>query len=328
MKPKLTSFFALTTFVAAAFASTSSFAQTTWLMSVENPDGNYHTENAKQFAQDVAAATDGALEIDVHAGAELLKRPDLKRGVQTGVVQIGDITMSVLGNDHWIFELDSVPLLATSFEDAKKLWEVSRNATQARLAEDGLILIYAAPWPPQGIYTSNPIENVDSLAGVRFRTYNALTSDLASGLGASPVTVNPGEIPQAFSTGLISAMITSAATGVDYQAWDFVDNYYDVQAGFPKQVALMNAAAFEALPDDVQTAVLEAGAKAEARGWETAIAMTEGFNQQFRDNGMNVEPSPAVLGDRFSMIGTDLLNYWLEKSGDVGQQIIDAYKND
>lgn len=316
----------LAAMLAGAMSSVSAFAGTTWLMSVENPDGNYHTENAKQFAADVAAATGGELKIEVHPGAELLKRPELKRGVQTGVVQIGDVTLSVLGNDDPIFEIDSIPLLASSFEDAKRLWEASREATKERLAQDGLMLLYAVPWPPQGIYSTNPIENENSLSGVRFRTYNALTSKLASGLGADPVTVNPGEIPQAFSTGLISAMITSAATGVDYQAWDFVKNYYDVQAGFPKQVALMNVGAFKALPEQVQKALVEAGEKAEARGWETAVSLTEGFNQTFRDNGMNVAPSPAVLEGKFDTIGSELLAEWLAKSGDVGQNVIADYK--
>lgn len=301
-------------------------AETTWLMSVENPDGNYHTENAKQFAADVAEATDGELKIEVHPGAELLKRPELKRGVQTGVVQIGDVTLSVLGNDDPIFEIDSIPLLATSFDDARRLWDASREATKERLAKDGLMLLYAVPWPPQGIYTTNPITDENSLAGVRFRTYNALTSKLASGLGADPVTVNPGEIPQAFSTGLISAMITSAATGVDYQAWDFVKNYYDVQAGFPKQVALMNTDAFNALPEDVQTAVVAAGEKAEARGWERATTLTEGFNQTFRDNGMNVAASPEVLAGKFEAIGAELLKEWLAKAGETGQQVINEYE--
>jgi TRAP-type C4-dicarboxylate transport system substrate-binding protein len=298
----------------------------TWRMSVENPAGNYHTENAKLFAEDVKLATKGGLDIRVHANAELLKRPDLKRGVQQGVVQIGDVTMAVLGNEDPLFEIDSIPLLAVSLADAKRLWDVSRPAIEGRLDKQGLVLLYAAPWPPQGLYSKRPIDGPSDIKGTRFRTYNALTSRFATLLGANPVTVAPGDIPQAFSTGVIDVMLTSAATGVDFQAWDFVKHYYDIKAFSPKQFAIMNKAAFEKLPEPVRKAVLEAGKKAEARGWDFARERTEEFNKKLASGGMQVQQTPAKLVQPFKEISDTILKEWLEKAGPDGRAIIDAYR--
>jgi TRAP-type C4-dicarboxylate transport system substrate-binding protein len=301
-------------------------AAETWRMSVENPDGNYHTENAKLFAEDVARASKGSLEIRVHPNAELLKRPDLKRGVQQGVVQIGDITMAVLGNEDTIFEVDSIPLLAVTLEDAKKLWDASRPAIEKRLDRQGLVLLYAVPWPPQGLYAKRPVESADDIKGTRFRTYNALTSRLATLLGANPVTITPGEIPQAFSTGVIDVMLTSAATGVDFQAWDFVKHYYDVKAFSPKQFAIMNKAAFGKLPEPTRKAVLEAGQRAETRGWTLARERTEDFTKKLAANGMSVQPTPPKLAQSFKGIAETMLKEWLEKAGPDGQAIVAAYR--
>lgn len=298
---------------------------TTWNFSAEQPDGNYVTENIKIFAKDVEEATGGALKFRVHPAGSLIKRPDLKRGVQQGIVPIGDVFISVLGNEDPMYEIDSVPLLATSFDEAKILWQVSRQAISDRLEKQGILLLFAIPWPPQGLYTSKPIVTIDDFKGVRFRTYNALLGRLADLMGASPVTVNPTEIAQAFSTGIIEAMLTSPATGVDSQAWDFVRNYYDAKAFIPKNCVLVNARAFKKLPEAQQKAVLDAAVKAEERGWEVAIEKTDNLTAALAKHGMLVEPVPPAVNTSFKTIGNTILQEWLDKAGTDGRKVIDSY---
>jgi TRAP-type C4-dicarboxylate transport system substrate-binding protein len=246
--------------------------------------------------------------------------------VQQGVVQIGDITMAVLGNEDTIFEVDSIPLLAVTLDEARKLWAASRPAIEQRLSRQGLVLLYAVPWPPQGLYSKRPVESADSLKGTRFRTYNAMTSRLATLLGANPVTVTPGEIPQAFSAGVVDVMLTSAATGVDFQAWDFVKNYYDIKAFSPKQFAIMNKAAFDKLAPATQKAVTEAAQAAETRGWGLARDLTADFTKKLAANGMAVQDTPAKLAAAFPGVSETMLKEWLEKAGPDGRAIIDAYR--
>ncbi|WP_022706154.1 TRAP transporter substrate-binding protein [Paracoccus zeaxanthinifaciens] len=307
----------------AALATTAAQAET-WQMSADAPDGNYLTQNIRAFADDVARLTEGELEIEVVSNSVLLKRPELKRGVQRGIVPIGEVLISALGNEDAAYSADAVPLLATTFDEAKALWDASRPIYEEKLAEEGLVLLYAAPWPPQGIYMNSEVTDASSFDGVKFRAYNPSTARLAELLGAVPATIATAEISQAFSTGVINGMITSPSTGVDSQAWDFVSHYYDVQAFIPKNMVIVNQRSFDGLDEGVQGALREAAERAETRGWEMAETATTEATQTMADNGMQVLPTPEGLATDFEAIAETMRAEWLEQAGEDGQTIVDG----
>ncbi|MEX3314426.1 TRAP transporter substrate-binding protein [Sulfitobacter sp. PS-8MA] len=315
----------LITTACAALAAGMAHAET-WKMSADAPDGNYLTQNIRAFADDVARLSDGELEIDVVSNSVLLKRTELKRGVQRGIVPIGEVLISALGNEDAVYSADAVPLLATTFDEARALWEASRPIYEEKLAEDGLVLLYAAPWPPQGIYMNQEVTDASSFDGVKFRAYNPSTARLAELLGAVPATIATSEISQAFSTGVINGMITSPSTGVDSQAWDFVSHYYDVQAFLPKNMVIVNKQAYDGLSEEVQSALQEAAELAEARGFEMAEEATTEATETMAENGMQVLPTPEALASDFEAIAETMRSEWLEQAGEDGQKIVDALK--
>lgn len=301
-------------------------AATNWNMTAEQPDSNFLTQNAREFAADVKAATNGELNINVQSNSVLLKRPEVKRGVQQGVVQVGEMLVAAIGNEDPLFEVDSVPFLASSFDQSEKLWKATRPFLAERLDKQGIVLVYGSPWPPQGIYTKKPVEQLSDLAGVRFRAYSPATSRLASLMGAVPTTVQTPEVPQAFSTGIIDAMLTSPATGVDSQAWDYVKYYYDAQVFIPQSFVIMNKRAFQRLPENVQKAVLDAGARAEERGWAVSREQTSKLTQTMADKGMVVGTLSEKLSGEMHAIGETMTEEWLKKAGADGQKLLDAYR--
>lgn len=306
--------------------SGSAWAAEKWNLPTAYPDGNYLTENVRQFAADVKAATNGGLDITVHSNASLFKHPEIKRAVQTGQVQAGEVLMSILSNEDPIFEVDSIPFLATSFDQADKLAKVTRPYVEQRLQKSGLRLLFTGPWAPQGLYTKNPVEKTDDLKGVKLRTYSASTSRFAQLIGAIPATVQAAEVPQAFSAGIISAMITSPTTGVDTQAWDFVKNYYDVQAFIPKNLVFVNERAFRGLPEDVQKAVLKAAADAEVRVWATARKMNAELIEKLKQGGMTIHKPSAGLRKELEAIGVQMSGEWVTKAGEDGSKVLTEFK--
>src|SRR5687767_7094421 len=123
---------------ATAFCAVAS-AQTKWDMPTPYAATNFHTENVVQFAADVEKATGGKLKIQRHPNASLFKAPEIKRAVQGGQAQIGEILISGYSNEDPLFGVDSVPFLATSFKDAEKLWKASRKALEDRFAKQGMM---------------------------------------------------------------------------------------------------------------------------------------------------------------------------------------------
>jgi TRAP-type transport system periplasmic protein len=298
-----------------------------WDMPTPYPDGNMHTQNIKQFAEDVSEATGGELTITVHSNGSLFKHPEIKRAVQTGQVPIGEVLISLLSNEDPVFGVDSVPFLATSYEEARRLWEASRPVLEEKLAEDGLMLLYAMPWPPQGLYAKKEINSVADMRGVKFRAYNAATSRLAELMRAVPTQVEVPEIPQAFSTGLVDAMVTSPSTGVDSQAWDFLSHYYDTRAWLPKNMVIVNRRAFQRLDEATQEALLQAAEAAEERGWELSQEETDKLIQTLAENGIKVAEPSETLRQELAEIGETMTEEWRRQAGEDGERILEAYQD-
>lgn len=297
-----------------------------WDMPTPYPDGNFHTQNVKQFADDVKKASGGKLELVVHSGASLFKMPEIKRAVRSGQAPIGEILLSAYGNDNPIFEVDGIPFLAAGYDNAQKLWDAQRPILSDILAEEGLMVLYAIPWPGQALYSKTEVQSLADMKGVKFRAYNAATSRLAELMGAVPTTVQYSEVPQAFATGVVTAMLTSATTGVDVQSWDFLQYHYTTDAMHPKNAVLVNRAAFEGLDKDVQDGLMKAAAAAEARGWKMSMESAAAATQALQDNGMDVVPPSEALSSELKDVGATMTEEWLAKAGDNGNKLVEAYR--
>ena len=318
----------LATMLAAALAASSgaAFAQAKWDMPTPYPDTNFHTKNIKQFADEVNASSGGKLTITVHSNGSLIKHPEIKRAVQTGQVPIGEVLVSVLANESPLYAFDSNPFLADSYDESRKLWAAAKAPLVKRLDGQGVTLLYSVAWPPQGIYTKKPIESIADLKGTKFRTYSPTTSRFAELMGAVPTTVQVPEIPQAFRTGLVDAMITSGSTGVDTQAWDYLTHYYDVQAFLPQNMVIVGKEAMAKLDAATQKLVLDAAARAEKRGWEASIAENDRVVKVMADKGIKVlKPSPKLRAE-LAAIGKQVADEWVKRAGADGEAIMAAYK--
>ena len=306
----------------AGLAFGSAQAQMKWDMPTPYPDSNFHTKNVKQFAADIKAASGGKLEIVVHSNASLIKHPEIKRAVLTGQVNIGQILISVIANENPIFAFDSTPFLAPNYAAAKKLLRVARPYVEKRLDAQGIKVLFAVPWPPQGIYTKKPFNSAADLKGVKFRTYNPATSEFAKRLGAIPTTVQVPEIPQAFLTGLVDAMITSGATGVDTQAWDYLKYYTDAEAFLPFNFVIVNKAAFAKLDPALQKQLVSVAAKAEEQGWAASSENNEGYKKTMASKGITVQKPNAKLAAELNAVGKAMAQEWMKKTGPDAQAIL------
>ncbi|MEI6803725.1 MAG: TRAP transporter substrate-binding protein [Burkholderiales bacterium] len=315
------------TAAAAVFALTAGVAcaQTKWDLASAYPATNFHSENLVQFASDVEKATGGKLKITVHSNASLFKAPEIKRAVQGGQAQAGEIIFANFQNEWQIYGADGLPFLADSYDEAAKLYKAQKPMIEKKLAEQGMGLLYSVAWPPQGIYTKKPLNSAADLKGVKWRAYSPATSRIAELVGAQPVTVQAAELSQALSTGIVDSTMTSGATGVDSKLYESLKYYYDTQAWLPKNAVLVNKQAFDALDKPTQEAVLKAAAAAEARGTAASKRVNLETLEKLKANGMQVVTPSAQLKTDLKKVGDTMLKEWLEKAGPEGKALIDAF---
>ncbi|NRF70669.1 TRAP transporter substrate-binding protein [Aquincola sp. S2] len=311
---------------AALMLASSAFAQTKWDLPAAYPATNFHTENMTQFAADVDKASGGKLKIQVHANASLFKANEIKRAVQGGQAQLGEILLANFANEAPIYALDGVPFLASSYDEAKLLYDLQRPQLDKQLAGQGMKLLFSVPWPPQGIYTKKPIQSVADMRGIKWRAYSPATAKIAELIGAQPVTIQAAELSQALATGVVDSYMSSGSTGYDSKTYEHIKNWYDTQAWLPKNAVIVNKKAFDALDKPTQDALMKAAAEAEARGWKISMEKNDWYKKALTDKGMTIHRPHAKLKQDLKQVGEIMLADWEKTAGADNVAVVAAYK--
>jgi TRAP-type C4-dicarboxylate transport system substrate-binding protein len=317
--------FGIAVVLAGSTLALSAFAQTKWDLASAYPATNFHTENLSAFAAEVDKATNGQLKITVHSNASLFKAPEIKRAVQGGQAQAGEVLLANYENESPLFGVDGVPFLATSYKNAKSLYDAQRPVLQRYLDKQGLMLLYSVPWPAQGLFSKRDVDSIADMRRIKWRAYSPATAKMGELMGAQSVTVQAAELGQAMATGVVEAFMTSSTTGVDSKIYEHLKNFYDVQAWLPKNAVLVNVKAFQALDKAQQDAVLRAAAAAEERGWKLSQEKNDGAKKILAEKGMKVnQPSSKLVSD-MKQLGWSMLQEWQKKAGPEGESIVQAY---
>ena len=322
---KLIKYF-LTFFASLVLFSNVSLAEK-WDMALAYGAGNFHSANATEFAKNVSEKSGGKLTIVTHPGGSLFKGGEIFRAVRTGQAQIGERFMSALGKEDPLLEVDSQPFLATSYDDAMKLYQASKKEIIKGLDEKGLVFLYAVPWPAQGLYSKKEISSVADLKGLKFRAYNSATIRIAELTGMAPTKIEAAEISQAFSTGAVESMITSPTTGKNSKIWENgVKYFYDIAAWFPKNMVIVHKGAWNKLDSATQKLIMSEAAIAEKKGWELSKKGNVADKKALADAGMKVGKVNADLQKHFQKVGSTMAEEWKKKAGDRGASVLAAYK--
>ena len=308
--------------------SVPSFAQTNWNMHVAWPETNFHTQGTLRFAELVNEKTGGSLDITVNAGGALgFQGQEVLGVVRDGALPIAENIMSNAQGDEPIFGLTALPLLVSSYDEARALYEAAKPAYEEALARNNQMLLYAAPWPPSGIYTEAVLGGPEDLAGLKMRTYDANSAEFAEGLGSEGLAIPFSELYTALSTGLINAVLTSSQTGVDASLWEVTGNFTRIGYAFPLNMVTVNMDAFNALSEEEQTALSEAAAEVEEMQWAASNEADETSISTLEENGMSVsdEVSPE-LQTAMDDVAAELEASWLELVGDAGADALNSYR--
>jgi len=297
-----------------------------WDMPMAYSATNFHSENGAKFAKCVTDGTKGDIEIVTHPSGSLFKGGEIKRAIQTGQVPIGERLLSGHQNENALFGFDSVPFLATSFDDSVKLFNAAKPEIDKVLASQNMTMLYAVPWPPQGLYFKKEVNAVADMKGIKFRSYNSATARLAELTGMLPVQIEAAEISQAFATGVAESMISSGATGYDRKVWESLTHFYEVDAWLPYNYVLVNNTAWAKVSDANKAMITACAATAQAAGLEASKAYTQFTMDGLREGGMTVGPAGEGLVNELKAIGETMTTEWLAAAGDEGKSIVDSFK--
>lgn len=310
---------------AAICLASAAMAETKWVMASGYPEDSFFTKTIRQFIEEVETKSEGELTIDLRPNDELIKLDAIRRAVQSGQVQLGEIRLGVYGNESPMFTLDSVPNVATNYDEARLLMDAQKPWFDKTFGDSGMRVLSYMPWPGQGFYTAFEATDGSEFQDVKLRIYSPATQRMGELLGFQATILPFAEVPQAFSTGLIEALFTSAQTGTDIQAWDYVDHFTYTGSMHNKNAIIINERALQGLDPELQDIVIAAGENATETAWELSKEAADERRAVLEENGMTTKDASPELQEKLAEIGAQMVEEWKQDASPEEVEVLENY---
>jgi len=287
---------------------------------------SFHTQGAIYFADLVEEYTDGSVNITVQPGGSLgFKGPELLKAVKDAQVPMSDILMGVVAGSEHVFGTSSLPRLAPSFDEAKKLYEDSKPLYKKAAAKWNQKFLYAAPWPPSGLVTKNKVETAADIKNAKIRTYDKNGANFLRELGAAGISMPWGEVYSALRTGLIDGVLTSAESAKNGKFWEVLGHFNNINYAFPLNMVTINKDYWNSLSDEQQKAMLKAAAETEKHQWESSEAKTMEALQVIEENGIVISQPSEKFAKQLDAAAKVIVKNYLEDASKETKKLLEKY---
>nr|WP_320144096.1 TRAP transporter substrate-binding protein [uncultured Cohaesibacter sp.] len=316
---------------AATLVGTPSFAAgARWDMADEYGAQSLTGQACKFFIDELKKKVGDALQITYQGGGALgYKSADHFDAVEDGAVQIAITLLTQLGGIDPLFNLTSLPFMARSPEEALLLWKTAKPEYSKIFEDHDMKLLWAMPNAPSGIHAKLPITSVDAIKGLRIRTYDVNGTQTLVNAGASPLQISWGDLIPQLSTGGIDAVLTSADGGMQLSIWDYVSDFTEINYAMGLFVCHVNKPAFDALPEDVQQAIMDICDECDTYSWKIVVDSIEKSYKVLSENGMTITYDDDVPNEVFDLLqnaGKPVREEWLAQTGEKGKTVLDAFE--
>lgn len=308
-------------------ATTPAQAQTTWRAATEYPATAMPGEGLTTFARLLTQQTNGQIKLEPRFDApDGLRSATIPTAVEEGKVEVGDTFAGTITSIDPIFQLSSLPFLATTQDQAWQLYQAAKPAYENTLAQHGQLLLYATPWPPSGIWSRHPLTGADPLNGLAIRTYDAISTAVLNGAGASAVEYSFADAMPHLRDGSVTAVLSSGDGGAGRKLWEYTTHFTAIGYAMPLSLATISRNTLEALPPTLQRAVLAAAAETETAQWQALIQRTDRNYATMRSNAVTIEEASPLLTSALARAGAAETGRWLATAGPTATAVLETYK--
>jgi len=286
---------------------------------------NFHTKGAEQFAALVDEYTKGSVKITVHAGGSLVKGNPLQ-AVKDGTVAMTDMFIPFTAGGGKVFGISALPFVAKSYDDAYKLYQISKPAYDKTAAQWNQKMLYAVSWPPSGLYTKKPMKSKADFSDLKTRTYDKNSADFITMVGGNAVALPWGEVYSALSTGMVNSVVTSSASGKDGKFWEVLSDFTKISYAYPLQAVTINLDYWKSLDKAQQEALVKAAEKIEKAQWEASKNEDNVALKLLTDNGVKIaEPTPELVKE-LDAVAKKMLDTYLADADEGTKKIFTEFK--
>ena len=299
-----------------------------WTMANEYPATSIQGEADARFTREVLECTGGRVVIvNQYDATSGFRSKDMVDAIARGVVTLGNTFMGAAGAIDPVFELPSLPFIASAPDEARVLAEIARPAYEAALARRNQKLLFLSPWPPAGLWSATPLTSVDDLKGLRLRTPDASGVLVFKAVGAVPMQISFADAIPMLRAGQLDGVVSSGDGGAGSRFAEVLRHFTAIEYGVTSSMVTVNLDAWLALDPSLRDAVLPAAEATEAKQWKLLPSRIATNYAQLRAAGVgvNVDVSPE-LRQALRAASDAVIEAWLQRSGPVGPPILEVYR--
>ncbi|MEM6464334.1 MAG: TRAP transporter substrate-binding protein [Pseudomonadota bacterium] len=317
----------------AALAVVTLFAQpgqadVRWDLTTAWPDSNFHTVNAKLFADEVSKATDGEVVIEVKAGGQLgFKGPELLSAVRDGLVPMADILSVLQVGIEPVLGAEGIPFLAGSADELRVLHKHLRPLYDEVAMRNNQKILYMVPWPTQYLHMKLKVSSLDELADIKVRGPDKSAVDMLNAVGMTGVLIPWAELIPALASGAVDGVSTSGVSGVDGKFWEFLDYLYPTNHIWSSQIVTVNLDAWAELTPEQQAIVEGLGDQMQSAFWENSLVADQDSRKTLVDNGLEIVEMPEQMMVEFRERTEPLFDAFIERAPEA-EAPLRAYLNE
>lgn len=228
------------------------------------------TQTLREFERLVAEKYDGDVSFDLRLNGELGVESDYVTYLNQGVA----VDYTILAPSNMAVFSESIPLMDMPFlfRDLEHWNAVLSSDALAPLEADlreaaGIVIVGYHGGGVRNLASAAPITNMEELAGHRMRVMGApIQAQTFSAVGAAPSAIAYNEVYNAIQTGVIAGFENEAASIQNLKFYEVAPHISLTQHTITVRPIVMSAKTFDALPADLQAAIMAAGAEAGAFG--------------------------------------------------------------
>ena len=256
------------------------------------------------WAEELARASDGRIEIISYPGQTLLDADDTYQGVVSGAADIGLSAFFYTRGRFPILEAFELPgiVYENSYIASKVAWEGIKELEPEEVQDTELMFVLATG--PGDLFTTEPVRNLDDLQGMKIRAAG-LSADTLPLLGAIPEAMPQPDAYEALHRGLVDGNLAPVEVLKGWNHGEVTD--YLTRTPFLYNAVFfvtMNQQKWDALPEDLQEIFLEVN---ESFHEEVAAGLWDAQNEEA------LEWAVEETGQEVIELSDDEIEKWIER---------------
>lgn len=316
--------------MAGMLSATSALAETKTLrLTVQLPETNHITQHLSRLKEEVEAATDGELMIEIYPAAQLFKDSEVPGAVGSGQIDMGSAVLTRYAGTIPAVDFFYVPFILPTEEAVAKAVAQDgpiRGEIDAAILKTGSRVLMWQPFGNTAIMTNDwDVRDPGSLENKKVRVFSSLLGTAVEVLGGDPVVISGSEQVLAYERGVVDVGMAGITSVKDRKIYEVMNTVTMTNHAVIEFVVIINEAVYQSLSPEHQTILREAAQKVEAEH-RAAYALVEAEALEFVRGKMNVvELSPEDVA-KWKEAMLPVVDEYISRAGELGSKLIEVAK--